>query len=337
MAKQKIYLGRPFVAVRPQSGESEFYVENLNDAPFDFLKCEIKSSTSYAPPEAFVTDKENKIIKLKGFGGVPQSTSLEMVVTGVQSVKVVTEEKKVLFDEETKAALKAAPKNGILAGWKFVKMSIFLFVILTIILYALRDTEIGRTLASLNAATGAKVLENFDIRIATNRHYVYETSAFVMVNARYKLEFGDDLDLSKIYNFVGDIDSEDDKRVGFFVMKDVWLDKTGHPLLATKGDAEDYCEKAGGILLNRSELETFLARQYKGVENFFWPITRRAYLPEWANDTYSWMFRKSWLYLKEDGENPTDKNPVNDFVVVGNSIKAAFRCGFSETFYKTVK
>jgi len=340
MAYQKIYLGKNFTFVRPASGEKEFDVLNYHENPFDFLTCEIINSTSYPPPKAFVSDSEAGRIKLSGFDQIPQTTPLEIFVQGVVSQKTVniTEEKKVLLSDKTLAAAKAAPGVAISATWAGIKKYAMIFIGLSILFYMISGTQAGDTVNRVwswfNAARVVEMARDFDARIVTNKHPVYESSGFVYVNARYKEKYGDKGDLKKLYHFVGNRADDNDGKMGFFVMADVALDTTGHPLKMTKGNAEDYCDEIGGTLLNRAELETYLAQQYAGVDNFFWPIIRRSYVAEWSSKSFSWMFGRSWLYLKEDGENPTEKTPQNDFVVASNGIEAAFRCGFPETFYK---
>lgn len=343
MALQQIKLGDIFTMRRPASGEKEFEVLNFHKVEFDFLTCTIENSTSFAPPDVFVTDKEAGRIKLKGFSQVPQTMSLEICVQGAKATKLVTEEKRVLLSDETLAAAKEAPKKALFAGWTTLKRYFFAFCAFSIILYAVKGTAIGdfinRAWAWFNAAKVVEVASDFDPRIATNKHSVYQSSEFLFAAASYKEMFQDSKKtLPELYNFVGDRHNDKNQPIGFFVMKDVVLDKEGHPLLMKKGNAADHCELMGGLLLERGDL-IYLAQQYAGVDNFFWPIKRRSYLPEWTADGHSSIpfFKTSWLFLKEDGENPTDEKPVNMLVAVRNSQKHAFRCVFSESLYRRIK
>lgn len=337
MARQTIELGRPFTIVCPDTGEKEFYVKNLTDSPFNELRCSITNSTSYAPPKAFVTDKTNKIIKLKGFAGIPPTTSLSILVQGEVFQQVIVNEthKTVLLSDEKLEAAKQVPKKGLLAIWKYIKWSIFFLIAGSFLLHLGQNTQVGKILNNFNAATGAKVLENFDLMIATNNHPLYETSAFMMLNAQHKEEFGDDQDLSKLYHFAGNVKSDRGMKTGVFVLRDVVRDQKGLPVMKTWNEADSRCEKMGGLILNKSGLKTYLAKQYAGVTNFIWPIQRHSSIREWTGDSHSGIpfFKTSWMFIKEDGVNPTDKEAKDGFVVAKNSEKGAFRCWFSETFY----
>jgi hypothetical protein len=332
MARQTIYLGRPFTIVRPPSGEKELYVANFDEAPFDFLKCTIQNSTSYSPPDAFVTDSVNKIIKVKGFDGVPNTASMELIVQGVRSVKTVNviEEKKVLLSDETLQAVKDAPKAAAAFTYLNLKRSFWAFMFVSFILFIIKGTSFGDKVNEVwswfNAARVINIAENFDMRIASNKHPVYETSEFTAINARYKERFGDDKDLRNLYHFAGNTKIENGHMSGYFITGDLIM-KGGKPWLVSKGKAEDYCEVMGGVLPTRAELKTFLAQQYVGIDNFVWPIKRRNTEPEWSSDDYSWLFN-SWIYLKEGGENSTGNEVINGFVKASDSTKAAFRCSF---------
>ncbi len=336
MNRQKINLGVPFTIVRPQSNEKEFIVANLTDTPFDFLKCEILSSTSYPPPTPFVTDEAAKIVKLKGFEQVPQTTSLNVVIQGVVATKNVTVEKRTLLSDEKIEALKSLPLAAGSSLMGYTRRALILFFVGSFVLYSVKGTAFGDWLndfwAKINAARFVEMASNLDPRIATNGHEVYKSRAFTLLNADYKKEFGADQDLRKLYRFVGDRQTKDGER-GFFVTSDLIRDANGEPLLYSQNEAEKHCSKMGGLLLERSELKSYLASHYAGVENFFWPIIRRGTIPEWTGDNFSWVFRKSWLYLKESEKSPNDNDIQDGFVVASKGIEAAFRCGSWESFY----
>jgi hypothetical protein len=335
--RKQIKLDSPFSVSVPNARLIELELVDAEDKHLDFLSCEITNTTNYAPPKAYLIDRVNRIIRLEFGATIPISTALEMRITAVQPTVEETIIKRPLLSDEAAQTVKKSPLAFAMFLFTSVKWTLISFVIGSIFLYIISDTRTGDILNKFNAATGAKTLKNFDMRIATNNHPIYKSSVFLTVNARYKKEFGDDKDLSKLYRFVGNREAEDGSKTGFFVTEDIIYDKDGMPLALSKGDAEDYCELAGGMLLNRSELETYLAQQYAGINNFFWPVQRRSRISEWTENSASWLFGRSWIYLKEEGLNPTDNKPRGRFVVAGNGVKAAFRCGFSENIYMAAR
>lgn len=338
-SRVQIKFGVPFTVSVGNAREQEFEVLNFHDAPFDFVLCKITNTTSETPPEVYVTDQLNGIIKAKFSAQTSIGANLEMIIQGGVAQKNIIEEKKVLFSDEKLEAVKQAPKVGLLASLRMIKYLVLSFVVGSLFLYALRNTNLGQALTNFNAAKGAKVLENFDHRIHTNKHPIYKTADFVALNAEYKREFGDDQDLERLYNFVGDVKVQNGVVTGMFILKDLARDQKGLPVLATWFDADKHCEKMGGILLSSNELKTYLADQYIGVDNFLWPIQRRSNTREWTADQHSSIpfFKTFWMFLKRDPTNPSQKQPQNGFVIASGKEKAAFRCGFSENFYIAAK
>ena len=107
--RTEIELGLSFSVKVPSSREREFCVKNLNDEPFDSLICKITNSTSYSPPTAFVTDMQNKIIKIKFSDNTPIGASLSVIVQGAVAQKNITVEKNPLLSDETLEAAKEFP------------------------------------------------------------------------------------------------------------------------------------------------------------------------------------------------------------------------------------
>jgi hypothetical protein len=56
-SRKQINIGSEFAITVPHAREQEFEIINLNDFEFDYLKCEILNSTSWAPPEIYVCDE----------------------------------------------------------------------------------------------------------------------------------------------------------------------------------------------------------------------------------------------------------------------------------------
>lgn len=330
---KQIKLGVEFTLVVSNAREQSFEVTNLNDESFDSLKCSIQNSTSWAPPQAFVTDKVCRIIKIKFLdNSIPMTTSLSLLVQGCVNQVTVIEEKKVLLDG---AALKEGITQRASDTWTWLKKSCYFFVFASIFLWFVSGTTFGDWLlniwANFNAAKVIQMSNEADTRIFTNRHHLYQTAAFLEKNAQYKRIFGSSGDLSKLYNVVGN---------GTFLTIKLIRDRDGNILYYDHGDASNYCRGIGGRLLEVDELVAYLAGRYLSVENMIWPIRLEETTAEWTSSNYSWD--NYYVYVKRG--NITANMKVHDYVSLRNGyfIKAiddgykfAFRCGFTEELYIT--
>ena len=337
ISRQKINFGVPFTITRPKAGEKVLFVENFNSQPFDSLKVTITNSSSYPPPQVWVSDEVNQLITLKGFDSIPQTTALELLVQGVVATKIVTEEKKVLLSDESLAAVKDAPAKAVSWMWLSIKRALILFMGMAFCLWLMKGTQIGDAInniwSKLNAAQAVSMVSEIDPRIHTNRHPVYKTSAFTQVNSHYKRRHGDDKDLTKLYNFVGN---------EFFMTHDLTTHASGQFMLLDHGDAQEYCEGMGGRLPTMRELAAYLAGEYLTVENVVWPVSLRANVAEWTSNNVSWD--NYFLYLKRDNSRPISKS--DNVVELDNKYKLievddgeehAFRCGFPAVWYMPAK
>lgn len=332
-SRQKIELGRPFAVVIPNSREKDFEVLNLGDHKFDGLVCKILNTTSYAPPTAYIIDEVNNIIKVR-FEDVRlnPNAALEIIIQGVISEKIEVVRKTVLIDGQKTVE---AAKNAASGGWKALKVAFWSFIALSILFYFIKSSAFGDFIIEMwsrfNAAQVIKMTDEIDPRIMTNKHHVYETATFAEFEALYKRNFGSGKSLKKLYRFAGN---------GFFVTEDLIKNKDGSFMLATQSDAEDFCEMIAGRLLAMEELKAYLAGQYLTIENFIWPVSLRAEIPEWSGIKYRWD--DYWLYLKDthpDNIKGIDQDdiklsPDKKFIVADDGdVKAAFRCGFDGTIF----
>lgn len=330
VSRKKIRLGVPFAISVPNVREQNLEIINLNDQPFDELKCEILNSTSYAPPVIRVTDAINNIVNCKFIdNSIPLNTPLELIIQGFVRQKIEVIKKTVLLDGTKTKEAAAKATSSVWRAFKFMFLS---FAIASFGLYFIKGSIFGNFIIDIwkhfNAAQMIEIVDELDPRIHTNRHVVYQSAAFTEFNALYKRNFGAKKELSRLYNFVGQ---------GFFVTKDL-IYEGDELFLVTKSDADDYCEMIGGRLLEIQELLSYLAGQYLTIENFMWPIELRPQTPEWSGTKHSW-WDNFYLYIK-DSENPIKEEPLtkNKFVVADDGdIKAAFRCGFGENMYLAVK
>jgi hypothetical protein len=331
-SRQKIELGKPFTVAVPNSREKEFEVLNLQSHNFDRLICKILNSTSYAPPGAYVTDSTNNIIRIRFEDSrLNLNTPLEMIVQGAVDRKVEVVEKKVLFDsQKTVESMKSAANGTVRA----LKIAFWSFIALSILFYFIKSSAFGDFIIDVwsrfNAAQVIRMTEELDPRIMTNKHHVYETAAFGEFDILYKRNFGSGKKLKKLYRFAGN---------DFFVTQDLIKNRDGSFMLVTKSDAEDFCEMIAGRLLSMEELKAYLAGQYLTIENFIWPVSLRAEIPEWSGAKHRWD--NYWLYLKDvspddvkevdpDAKMTSDKKFVS---ADDGDVKAAFRCGFDGTIF----
>lgn len=332
-SRQKIELGKPFTVAVPNSREKEFEVLNLQSHNFDRLICKILNSTFYAPPVAYVTDETNNIIKIRFEDSrLNLNTALEIIVQGAVDEKVEVIERKVLIDgQKTVEAAKSAASGS----WKALKIAFWSFIALSILFYFIKSSAFGDFVIDVwsrfNAAQVIKMTDELDPRIMTNKHHVYKTASFTEFDALYKRNFGSGKSLKELYRFAGN---------GFFVTEDLIKNKDGSFMLVTQSDAEDFCEMIAGRLLSMEELKAYLAGQYLTIENFIWPVSLRAEIPEWSGIKYRWD--DYWLYLKDthpDNIKGIDQDdiklsPDKKFIVADDGdVKAAFRCGFDGTIF----
>jgi len=332
-SRQKIELGKPFTVAVPNSREKDFEVINLQNHNFDLLICKILNSTSYAPPTAYITDQTNNIIKIRfDDSRLNLNTPLELIVQGVVNEKIEVVQKNVLLDGEKTAAAVQKAASG---SWKTIKFIFWSFFFLSTFFYFIKSTTFGDFIIDVwsrfNAAQVIKMTDEMDPRILTNKHHVYETAAFTEFNALYKRNFGSGKKLKDLYRFAGN---------NFFVTDDLIQNKDGSFMLVTKSQAEKFCEMIAGRLLSVEELGAYLAGQYLTIENFIWPISLRAAVPEWSGTKYRWD--DYWLYLKnapvenikDIDEDDIKLSPDKKFVVADDGdVKAAFRCGFDGNIF----
>lgn len=328
-SRKQIKFGVKFAVSVTNTREQEFEVINFHDRPFDLLLCEIKNTTSYPPPNTYVADKEKGIIKVQYSNKIPTNTALEMIIQGGISQKTEVVEKKVLLDHQ---AVKAGIEKTAAKTISALKTTLVLFIFTSLVWYMLSKSDWGQNIVNIAEKTNAPALINavndLDPRILTNKHPVYKSAPFTVMESIYKTHFNTDKSLSDLYNFVGD---------AFFVTKDLLKKQDGSYMLVTKSEADNFCERVGGRLLSINELKKYLAGQYLSIENFVWPISLKSYIPEWSGTKESWD--NYWLYLK-DSVIPADidSEAVGKFVSADDGdIKAAFRCGFSENYYMPAK
>lgn len=334
-SRKQINLGPEFAVIVNAAREQEFEVLNLYDAPFDYLKCSILNSTSWLPPEVYVTDEVNKIIKIKFTDNrLPANTSLLLSVQGCVKQKIEIVETKVLLDG---AAVKAGIQDGASSVWLYCKSMFMLFLLASILLFFVKGTIFGDFVLDMwehfNAAKFVKKAYELDPRVVSNKHQVYQTAHFTEANSIYKEQFGNDKELAELYRFAGN---------DFFVMQDLAKDSTGITLLVTYSDAVDFCDWRFGRLMDMAELKAYLAKEYLKVENPFWPINLRPYVAEWSGEDYSMLSDDYWLYLKKmdplivEGIDPGNIkfNKDKRFILADDGdAKAAFRCAFNGNIY----
>lgn len=334
-SRKVINLGIEFAVTISSIREQDFEVTNLSDAPFDFLKCQILNSTSWSPPHVYVIDEINKVIKIKFTDTrIPVTTPLSLCVQGVVKQKIEIVENKVLLDG---AKTKEAVKNGFSSMFLYTKRMFLAFLLMSILFYFVQGTTFGDFIidiwAKINAAKVVQMADTFDPRILTNKHPLYETADFTELNAVYKRNFGAKRNLSKIYSFVGN---------DFFVTNDLITDRKGEFLQLSNDDADDYCSMIGGRLLELDELKAYLAGEYLTVENFIWPVSLRAGIPEWSSSKVSRAFDWDdyYVYFKTSSDlyavkYKDTKSLKNGYKAVGfdDGKKFAFRCGFEANLY----
>lgn len=353
-SRMRIKLGTEFSITLPNGREKDFEVENLhqqdadgNPIVFDGLKCRITNSTSWSPPVAHITDDVNHIIKIKFTDStIPITTALTLLVQGCVSTVQVEQVTKVLLDGEK---LKESITTGATDLLSYVKKSAWLFIGASVFLFFISGSTFGDWLlkawSNLNAGKVIQASQEMDTRILTNKHDVYDTAAFTRINALYKMNHGNDADLSKAYNFVGN---------GTFLVKDLIKENDGSLLLLDHGDAKSHCKGLGGRLPEVEELSAYLAGKYLTVENPVWPIRLYENVPEWTLNNVDWD--NYWLYTKianviqdEYGKATGINNSyrienIDDGLVkiiqygyriveVDDGEKFAFRCAFTEDFY----
>lgn len=325
--RKQIRFGVPFTISVNNYREQEFEVLNFHDQEFDQIVCAIKNTTSYPPPAAYVTDASQGIIKLVFHEKTPYNASLELLVQGGVAQKVEVTEQKIMFEE---GAIRDKAKAAVSGTWTTAKKMFWGFMAASVIFWFVKGTTFGDWIigvwSKINAAQVIQMADELDPRILTNRHEIYESSAFTEMNAAYKREFGAKRDLRDLYRFVGQ---------DFFVMADLARNHDGSCMRTDREDAEAFCERIAGRLLSTEELLAYLAGQYLTIENFTWPVSLRADEPEWT-DTKVTAYDNYFIYLK-DAPNPVeDKKPTpNKFVEADeDDYKIAFRCGFSGNIFR---
>jgi len=326
MNRQRIKFGTKFPVQVSNTGEHEFEVLNFHEKAFDRLICNITNTTSFPPPEVYISDESAGIIKAKFNAGTPPGKALELLIQRRVAQTVITEEKKVLLDGES-------VKKAASGSWAIIKNMFWGFLIASLFLLLIKGTYFGDIIvgvwSKLNAAKVASAVSDFDPRILTNDHPVYKTAAFTQYNTNYKHFFGPESELRELYAFVGE---------DFFVTKDLIKNSDGSYFLATKSDADAYCEEIGARLPSPAELDTHLPEKYLNIENFTWPVNLRSNVPEWTGEKESWD--NYWLYLK-DGKNPikdeivylSEKKQTKLVSADNGDYRFAFRCVFSERYY----
>jgi hypothetical protein len=281
--------------------------------------------TSWAPPEIYVCDEINKIVKIKfNDTRIPIGTSLQLCVQGVVSQKSEVVNKTVLLDagKITQSAVDTAFNS-----WLYIKRTFQLFIAASLVLFFIQGTTFGNFIidiwAKFNAAKVIQMADEIDPRIATNIHPVYKTASFTQLNASVKDILGESWDLTKTYNFVGN---------NILVTKNLITDSQGKILKLEWGDASSYCKIIGGRLLELSELQAYLAGKYLTIENFAWPISLKSNIPEWSGTNVSWD--NYWLYIKQDGglyvthyDNIKILKNGYQAAEVDDGEEHAFRCG----------
>jgi len=343
-SRMRIKLGTEFSVTLPNGREKDFEVTNLhqmdeegNPIVFDSLKCQIMNSTSWSPPTVYIIDTVNHVVKIKFTDKtIPITTPLTLLVQGCVSTVVVEKVTNILLDGEKLKEGTAAVASDL---WLYIKKSIYLFGGASVFLYFISGSVFGDWIlnvwSSLNAGKVIQTTQKMDTRILTNKHDVYNSSAFLEYNATYKRNYGDKVDLSDIYNVVGN---------GSFVTKYLIIDIYGRTLFLDHGDAQNYCRSIGGRLLEVEELKAYLAGKYLTLENLAWPIRLHEELSEWTATNVSWD--NYWVYVKDQSslnythpeisfKDNEKKSLSNGYTLmeVDDGREFPFRCGFTEDYY----
>lgn len=338
----QIKLGTEFSITLPNGREKDFEVINLhqtdeNGKPivFDGLKCQIMNATSFKPPDVWVIDDVNHIVKIRFTDAtIPMTTPLTLLVQGCISTVVVEKVTNILLDAEKLKEGTVAAASDL---WAYIKKSMYLFGGASILLYFMSGSTFGdwvlNAWSNLNAGKVIQTTQKIDTRVLTNKHEVYNSASFLEYNAVYKRNNGRDADLAELYNVVGN---------ETFVTKYLMIDTYGKTLLLDHGDAKNYCREIGGRLLEVEELEAYLAGKYLTLENMAWPIRLHEETPEWTATNVSWD--NYWVYVKDKSglsySHPGLKfdniRPLTNgytLIEADDGIAFAFRCGFTKDFY----
>jgi len=238
--------------------------ENANLESLTLFLC---SSTSYPDPQFKVIDVQNRIIKIFFDTRYPLTATCSFYFSDSSSVIV---KESIGFWKKLSPVVKKTSR--------FAALTVATTLLGGVLIYADKkhnDSSVGNWWKSISVFGVADSIEEIDGKVLTNNHPVYKTDGFLEIQEDLSEDEGKAINLKGYYWYAGN---------ELFAFKKLVRGKKGQVIKVPYEIAEDFCEKIGGTIPSKGELDKILSGKIARVTDFVLPIEAERSVPEWTRD-----------------------------------------------------